>query len=110
MWLILQQREPEDFVISTGETHSVREFCTLAFRCAGMELEWVGKGLQEKGIDQKTGRELVDVSSRYFRPCEVNLLLGDSSKAREKLKWAPKVSFEQLVAMMVESDRMAAGV
>ncbi|HEX3027609.1 MAG TPA: GDP-mannose 4,6-dehydratase [Clostridia bacterium] len=110
MWMILQQQEPDDYVISTGETHTVREFCELAFRCAGMELEWVGKGIEEKGIDRETGRELVAVSSRYFRPSEVNLLLGDSSKAREKLKWAPKVSFEQLTAMMVESDRKAAGV
>lgn len=110
MWLILQQQEPDDYVVSTGETHTVREFCEIAFRCAGMELEWVGKGIEEKGIDRKTGRELISVSSRYFRPSEVNLLLGDSTKAREKLKWAPKVSFEQLAAMMVESDRKAAGI
>lgn len=110
MWLILQQQEADDYVVSTGETHTVREFCEIAFRCAGMELEWVGKGIEEKGIDRKTGRELIAVSSRYFRPSEVNLLLGDSKKAREKLKWAPKVSFEQLAAMMVESDRKAAGI
>jgi GDPmannose 4,6-dehydratase len=110
MWLILQQQEPDDYVVSTGETHTVREFCEIAFRCAGMELEWDGKGIEEKGIDRKTGRELIAVSSRYFRPSEVNLLLGDSTKAREKLKWAPKVSFEQLAAMMVESDRKAAGI
>ena len=110
MWLILQQQEPDDYVVSTGETHTVREFCEIAFRCAGMELEWVGKGIEEKGIDRKTGRERIAVSSRYFRPSEVNLLLGDSTKAREKLKWAPKVSFEQLAAMMVESDRKAAGI
>ena len=110
MWLILQQQEPDDYVVSTGETHTVREFCEIAFRCAGMELEWAGKGIEEKGIDRKTGRELIAVSSRYFRPSEVNLLLGDSTKAREKLKWTPRVSFEQLAAMMVESDRKAAGI
>jgi GDPmannose 4,6-dehydratase len=110
MWLILQQKEPDDYVVSTGETHTVREFCEIAFRSAGMELEWAGRGIEEKGIDRKTGRELIAVSSRYFRPSEVNLLLGDSTKAREKLKWAPKVSLEQLAAMMVESDRKAAGI
>lgn len=107
IWLILQQGAPDDYVISTGETHTVREFCELAFRQAGMELQWTGRGLEERGIDRNTGRELVCISSEYFRPSEVNLLLGDSAKAKEKLSWTPKVSFEQLVAMMVESDRHA---
>ncbi|MDF2941977.1 MAG: GDP-mannose 4,6-dehydratase [Herbinix sp.] len=104
MWLMLQQREPDDIVIATGETHTVREFCELAFKNVGVHLVWEGKGENEKGIDSKTGKELISISSKYFRPTEVDLLLGDSSKARNKLDWKPKVSFEQLVAMMVESD------
>ncbi len=110
IWLILQQGKPDDYVISTGETHTVREFCELAFRCAGIDLQWTGIGVGEKGIDRKTGKELIAISSEYFRPSEVNLLLGDSTKAREKLKWEPKVSFEQLVCMMVENDRKAANI
>ena len=108
IWLILQQEKPEDYVISTGETHTVREFCELAFREAGIDLQWTGKGLSEMGVDRKTGRVLISISSEYFRPSEVDLLLGDPAKAREKLNWTPKVSFEQLVAMMVGSDRQAA--
>lgn len=110
IWLILQQSKPDDFVISTGETHTVREFCELAFRCAGIDLQWTGIGVGEKGIDRETGKELIAISSEYFRPSEVNLLLGDSTKAREKLKWEPKVSFEQLVCMMVENDRKTANI
>lgn len=108
IWLILQQEKPEDYVISTGETHTVREFCGLAFREAGIDLQWSGEGLDETGIDRRTGRVLVSVSSEYFRPSEVDLLLGNPAKAKEKLNWTPKVSFEQLVAMMVGSDRQAA--
>lgn len=104
IWLVLQQEMPDDYVISTGETHTVREFCELAFREAGMDLQWTGKGLDEKGIDGNTGKELIAISSKYFRPSEVDLLLGDPAKAREKLNWAPRVSFRQLVAMMVRSD------
>ena len=107
IWLILQQKKPEDYVISTGETHTVREFCELAFRDAGMELQWTGKGLDEKGVDRKTGKVLISISRDYFRPSEVDLLLGNSRKAREKLNWEPKVSFERLVSMMVNSDRKA---
>ncbi len=107
---ILQQEKPDDYVISTGETHTVREFCELAFREAGIDLRWAGKGLNETGVDRETGRVLVSVSSEYFRPSEVDLLLGDPSKAREKLNWEPKVTFGQLVAMMVESDKRAAGL
>lgn len=104
MWLILQQKQPDDFVISTGETHTVREFCELAFRNVGIELQWTGEGLAEKGIDRSSGKERVTVSREFFRPSEVDLLLGDSSKAREVLGWSPKVSFEELVKMMVDSD------
>ncbi|MCI1982480.1 MAG: GDP-mannose 4,6-dehydratase [Oscillospiraceae bacterium] len=108
IWLILQQEKPDDYVIATGETHTVREFCELAFREAGIRLQWSGTGLDEKGIDRETGKALVSVSSEYFRPSEVDFLLGSPSKAKEKLKWAPKVSFEQLVAMMAASDRQPA--
>ena len=105
MWLMLQQPEPEDYVIATGENHSVREFVTLAFHYAGMELEWRGNGLEEKGVDKATGRVLVAVDPRFFRPAEVEQLLGDPSKARTKLGWEPKkTSFEELVRIMVEND------
>lgn len=108
IWLILQQKAPDDYVISTGETHTVREFCELAFHEAGLDLQWVGKGLDEKGIDRKTGKVLVSISKDYFRPSEVDLLLGNPEKAKEQLHWAPKISFPQLVAMMVNSDRRLA--
>ena len=105
MWLMLQQPEPEDYVIATGENHSVREFVTLAFRYAGIELRWEGHGLDEKGIDTKTGRTLVAVDSRFFRPAEVEQLLGDPTKARTRLGWNPqKTSFTDLVRIMVEND------
>lgn len=104
MWLILQQDEPEDFVIATGEMHTVREFCTLAFREAGIELHWEGEGVNEKGIDAD-GRVLVEVDPKYFRPAEVEQLLGDPTKARTKLGWNPtKTSFRQLVHLMVQHD------
>jgi len=105
MWLMLQQPEPEDYVIATGENHSVREFVTLAFRYAGIELRWEGHGLDEKGIDTKTGRTLVAVDPRFFRPAEVEQLLGDPNKARTRLGWNPqKTSFNDLVRIMVEND------
>lgn len=105
MWLILQQDEPEDFVIATGEMHTVREFCTKAFRVAGIELRWEGSGVDEKGIDTATGRVLVEVDPKYFRPAEVEQLLGDPTKARTKLGWNPrKTSFDDLVRIMVEHD------
>jgi len=110
MWLILQQDKPDDYVVATGETHTVREFCELAFRNAGFNLIWTGEGLDEKGVDKDTGRELVRISSEFFRPAEVDLLLGDPTKAKNKLGWKPRVSFEELVAMMVKSDLEAAGV
>ncbi|HEX2985190.1 MAG TPA: GDP-mannose 4,6-dehydratase [Caproiciproducens sp.] len=104
MWLILQQKEPDDYVVASGETHTVREFCELAFKNVGVDLVWKGKGPDEIGIDRKTGRQLVGISNQYFRPSEVDLLLGDAKKVKEKLGWNPKVSFEELVKMMVQSD------
>ncbi len=105
MWLILQQDEPDDFVIATGEYHTVREFATLAFRYAGIELIWKGEGVSEKGIDKATGKVLVEVDPKYFRPAEVEQLLGDPTKAKKQLGWNPhKTSFEQLVKLMVDHD------
>lgn len=105
MWLILQHPTPEDFVIATGEMHTVREFCTLAFREAGIELSWEGKGVDEKGIDTRTGQTLVEVDSKYFRPAEVEQLLGDPTKAKTLLGWNPRqTSFEELVRIMVAHD------
>ncbi len=105
MWLILQQKQPDDYVIATGEQHSVREFCLLAFRRAGIELRFEGEGPDEKGIDVKTGRVLVEVSPDFYRPTDVVNLLGDPSKARTELGWDPKkTSFEQLVNLMVDAD------
>ena len=105
MWLILQHPVPEDFVIATGEMHTVREFCTLAFAEAGIEISWEGKGVDEKGIDKATGKVLVEVDPKYFRPAEVEQLLGDPTKAKTLLGWNPrKTSFEELVKLMVEHD------
>ena len=105
MWLILQHETPEDFVIATGEMHTVREFCTLAFHYLGIELKWEGSGVDEKGIDTATGKVLVEVDPKYFRPCEVEQLLGDPTKARELLGWNPtKTPFSELVRIMVEHD------
>src|SRR5262245_33450401 len=104
MWLILQQSEPDDYVLATGETHSVREFVEKAFAHIGKPLVWRGRGVEEKGVDQSTGRVLVEVDPRYFRPTEVDSLLGDASKARAKLGWRQKTNFEQLVTEMVEAD------
>jgi GDPmannose 4,6-dehydratase len=102
MWLMLQQPEPDDYVIATGQQHSVREFCELAFKEVGINLEWQGEGLDEKGIDKKTGKVVVEVDPRYFRPAEVESLCGDATKAKEKLGWQPKISFEELVKEMKE--------
>ena len=105
MWLIMQQPEPDDFVIATGEFHSVREFCTLAFHYAGIELEWQGEGLDEKGIDKATGKVIVEVDKKYFRPAEVDQLLGNPTKAKTQLGWNPrKTTFDQLVKLMVDHD------
>ena len=105
MWLMLQHLPPEDFVIATGENHSVREFCTLAFKEVGINLRWEGKGIKEKGLDQETGKGLVEVDPKYFRPAEVALLLGDPTKAKNVLGWNPtKTSFAELVKKMVAHD------
>lgn len=105
MWLILQNKKPEDFVIATGVQHSVREFCYLAFKYVGIELEFVGEGADEKGIDKATGRVLVEVSKDFYRPTDVVNLWGDPSKAKNELGWNPtKTSFEQLVKIMVDAD------
>lgn len=105
MWMILQYERPEDFVIATGEYHTVREFTTLAFAELGIELDWQGKGVDEKGIDKATGRVLVEVDPKYFRPSEVEQLLGDPTKARTLLGWNPhKTSFKELVKIMVKHD------
>ena len=105
MWLILQHEKPDDFVIATGEQHSVREFATLAFHHVGIELEWQGEGANEKGIDKATGRVLVEVSPDFYRPTDVVNLWGDPSKAKRELGWNPtKTRFEDLVRLMVEHD------
>ena len=105
MWLILQNKTPEDFVIATGEQHSVREFCQLAFHYAGIELEFRGEGLEEKGIDKATGRVLIEVSEDFYRPTEVVNRWGDPTKARKELGWNPmKTSFEELVSIMMKHD------
>ena len=104
MWRMLQQKAPDDYVLATGETHSVREFVTLAFREMGMDLRWTGRGAREKGKDRRTGRILVEVSPRYYRPTEVDVLIGDASKARRKLRWSPSTTFSDLVAMMARAD------
>ena len=104
MHAILQAEQPDDFVLATGETRSVREFVELAFAEVGRTLQWRGKGVEETGIDQKTGKVVVRVDPTYFRPTEVDLLIGDASKARAKLGWKPKRSFAQLVKEMVAGD------
>jgi GDPmannose 4,6-dehydratase len=104
MWLILQQDEPDDYVLATGESHSVREFVDKAFAHIGRSIVWQGSGAEEKGIDKSTGKVLVEVDPRYFRPTEVDALLGDASKAHAKLGWRHKTSFDTLVADMVQAD------
>lgn len=105
MWLMLQQDKPQDYVIATGESHTVREFCTLSFKEVGIEIEWQGEGIEEKGIDKKTGKVLIEVDPKFFRPAEVEQLLGDPNKAKTELGWNPrKTSFEELVHIMVQSD------
>ncbi|MFB5085892.1 GDP-mannose 4,6-dehydratase [Psychrobacillus sp. PGGUH221] len=104
MWLILQQEQPEDFVIASGQTRSVREFVEKAFSEAGIEIEWQGHGAKEKGIDKTNGKVIVAVDPQYYRPTEVELLLGNPAKAKEKLGWKPKTDFDELVKMMVRED------
>jgi len=104
MWLMLQQSKADDFVIASGEQHSVREFCQIAFKELGIDLKWQGEGLNEKGIDKKTGKVIIEIDPRYFRAAEVESLLGDPTKARKKLGWKLKVSFRELIKEMVQSD------
>lgn len=104
MWRILQHSKAEDFVLATGETHSVREFIELAFKEIGIDVVWKGKGANEIGKDKKTGNVLVEIDKTYFRPTEVDLLIGDPSKAKKKLGWKPKTTFEELVKIMVKAD------
>lgn len=104
MWLMLQQENPEDFVIATGETHSVREFIEESCKHLEIDLEWRGEGINEVGIDLKTNKEIIKINPRYFRPTEVDILIGDPSKAKEKLNWEPKIKFKELVKLMIKSD------
>lgn len=104
MWLMLQQEKPEDYVIATGETHTVREFVEEAFKIVGIDIEWSGKGKDEKGINSKKGNVLIEINPRYYRPTEVELLIGDSNKAKNNLGWQAKIKFKELVRLMVEAD------
>lgn len=104
MWKMLQYEKPDDFVLATGETHSVREFVELAFKELGFKIVWVGEGLSERGIDQKNNKVLIEIDPKYFRPTEVDLLKGDYSKAKKILGWEPKTKFEELVKIMVRAD------
>jgi GDPmannose 4,6-dehydratase len=104
MWQMLQQKEPDDFVIATGETRSVRDFVDSVFEKLDMPLRWEGSGIDEKGIDARSGKTIIEIDPRYFRPAEVDLLLGDATKARETIGWKPKVSFDELVQMMIDAD------
>ena len=104
MWLMLQQETPDDYVLATGETHSVREFVEVAAKLLGMNIVWEGTGLYEKGIDKNTGKTIIEIDPKYFRPAEVELLLGDATKAKEKLGWEPRVKFEELVKIMIDAE------
>jgi len=104
MWLMLQTKEPDDYVLATNEAHSVREFVEEAAKVLGMNIKWKGHGVNEKGIDIKTGKIIVEIDPKYFRPAEVDLLIGDYSKAKKKLGWTPKTKFKELVRLMVEAD------
>jgi len=104
MWMMLQHDKPEDYVIATGETHSVREFVEKAFNYIGIEIKWIDEGVNEKGINKKTGEILIEIDPKYFRPTEVDLLVGDATKAKKELGWKPKITFTELVELMVQSD------
>lgn len=110
MWMMLQQDEPEDYVIATGETHTPREFIEQACSLLGIDLVWKGEGLDEVGIDKQTGKEIIRIDEKYFRPAEVDLLIGDMSKAKEKLGWEPKVRFQELVEIMLREELKEAGL
>lgn len=104
MWLMLQQDKPDDYVLATGETHTVREFVEVSSKILGFDLEWQGSGVEEIGVDKNTGNTIVKIDPKYFRPAEVDLLIGDYSKAKKKLGWEPKVKFKELVKIMVDAD------
>lgn len=104
MWLILQHDKPDDFVIATNETHTVREFAEKAAKLLGFDIEWQGEGINEKGIDSNTGKIIIEVVPKFYRPLDVNFLLGDSLKAKRELNWHPKVNFHELIKIMVDSD------
>jgi GDPmannose 4,6-dehydratase len=104
MWMIVQQDEADDYVLATGEKHSVREFVETAFACVGRSIEWRGSGIDEKGIETRSGQVLIEVDARYFRPTEVDLLVGDPSKAQKRLGWRHKTSFNAMVKEMVAAD------
>ena len=104
MWKILQHDQPDDFVVATGETHTVKEFVELSFQHVGIEIDWEGEGVDEKGFDKQSGKQIVGVDPWYFRPSEVDLLIGDSSKAERVLGWKPKVTFHELVDIMVKYE------
>jgi len=104
MWLMLQQDKPEDYVLATGETHSIREFCELAFKAIDVNIEWQGSGVEEVGVDAETGKTLIKINPDFFRPAEVDLLLGDPTKAEKELGWKRKINFSALVELMVEHD------
>jgi len=104
MWLMLQQEKPDDYVVATGETHKIREFVDLAFKYVDIDIEWIGSGVKERGINRKTGKILIEVNPKFFRPAEVELLLGDPTKAKNQLNWERKISFVGLANMMMEED------
>jgi GDPmannose 4,6-dehydratase len=104
MWLMLQQDTPDDFVVATGKMYSVRQFIEKAAKHVNMDIEWEGEGVEEKGIDRKTGRVVVEIDPRYFRPAEVELLIGDATKAKEKLGWVPKTDLDSLIDIMMKND------
>jgi len=104
MWLMLQNETPDDYVVATGKTHSVREFVMEAAECLDIEIKWVGEGLEEKGLDAKSGETIIEIDPKYFRPAEVDLLKGDPKKIKKQLGWEPKLSFKELVALMVKAD------
>ena len=107
MWMMLQHDQPGDYICATGETHTVREFCELAFKYADINLSWEGSGVDERGIDVKTGKTLVEIDPVYFRPTEVDLLLGEPAKIKREIGWEPKTKFEDLVRIMVTADLKA---
>ena len=104
MWLMLQQDKPDDYLLATNETHTVREFAEKTTKYLGFDLVWKDKGINEKGIDKKTGKTIIEIDPKYFRPAEVDILLGDYSKAKKQLGWKPKVKFDELVEIMTKAD------